>query len=71
MLAKGELIWSNSLNVFQGKSLRVLIEYSICMYGEVKNIEKRFYFTRKDGVFEVSKIVFISDCRRIFLPETF
>ena len=39
------------------------------MYGEVKNVEKPFYFTRKDGVFEVSKIVFISDCGSSFLPE--
>ena len=41
------------------------------MYGEVKNVEEPFYFTRKDGFFEVSKIVFISDCESRFLPEMF
>ena len=41
------------------------------MYGEVKNVENPFYFTRKDGVFEVSNKVFISDCENSFLPEMF
>ena len=39
------------------------------MYGETENVKKLFYFTRKDGVFEVSKIVLISDCGISFLPE--
>ena len=41
----------------------------IFMYGETENVKEIFYFTRKVGVFEVSKRVFISDCKTEFLPE--
>ena len=38
----------------------------IFMYGEVKNVKKIFYFARKVGAFEVSKIVFISVVEQSF-----
>ena len=41
----------------------------IFMYGETENVKEIFYFTRKVGVFEVSKRVFISDCKTNILPD--
>ena len=48
------------------------LKYSpIFMYGETENVKEIFYFTRKVGVFEVSKRVFISDCKTEFYPKLF
>ena len=69
--------WRNSTwNHLSSTSFKVapwefLIQFSIFIYWNIKNVEHLFYFTKKDSVLGVLNKVFITVCEHSFLPEMF
>ena len=57
--------------IFKVGFWEVLMYSPIFTYGETENVKKWFYFTKEGWVFEVSKRLFISDCKTDFYPKMF